>query len=357
MKTEEAEEEEQSDDEVVDDEAEQLEHQAQVLMTQAAKRRAGHEKARGFQKQEGQSERDARVAEMKSRMCCSACKAHGFTRYGHWHNDKECPYYGKPRKSVAGKSSDQGVFAVSNEPLEETDDEFLVNMVQSEHLVLSAEVGKPSADELSGMALSDTCCSRSVCGEKWMQKHLKKLWEKGEDFYIIAEKQYYRFGAGPRIASDYAAVIPLNIKGSCAQAFMRVSVVKQAVPLLMSRRALQGLGAILDLPGGEIQFRELGTMISLDTTHTGHVGFKIDAEPNTLNYDNVIAFEDLCQHLQDESCEIIIAPSNSRTQGCQNKFVKPLYDNQEPPNSSKGDNNQQGNQHVDTVHQCSSLLS
>ena len=67
-----------------------LEKQAQVLMTQASKRRAEIEKGRGYQQKESAEERSKRIKEMKSRMACSACRAHGKVVYGHWHDDREC---------------------------------------------------------------------------------------------------------------------------------------------------------------------------------------------------------------------------------------------------------------------------
>ena len=351
---EDAEEEEPSEDEELD--AEQLEEQAEVLMTQAARKRAANEKGRGFQKQETQAEREARVTEMKSRMACSACKANGFTRYGHWHNDRECPYYGQPKKSAKKKDKpEKDVFAVATEDLEESDDEFLIHLVQKENSVMASGIQKVRHGDLRGMALSDTCCSRSVSGEVWMQKHLKMLWEKGEDFYVLKERQIYRFGGGPRIASEYAALIPVNIPGSDRQAFLRVSVVKQSIPLLMSKSALQALGAVLDLPRGQVEFRALSTCTPLVTTPTGHVGFKIDAEPNSVNYAKVITFDDLCQHLHDDACEVVVAAC-IRTEGQRHEHDSPQTCYQEPRKLGKGVG-KRDNVHVDTIHQCSSARS
>ena len=51
-----------------------LEGELEVLLTQAARKRAQIEKSRGFAKQESATEREQRIREMKSRMPCSACK-------------------------------------------------------------------------------------------------------------------------------------------------------------------------------------------------------------------------------------------------------------------------------------------
>ena len=53
---------------------EALEQEAEILMTQAARKRSMVEKARGFQKGESADERSKRIASMKQRMACNACR-------------------------------------------------------------------------------------------------------------------------------------------------------------------------------------------------------------------------------------------------------------------------------------------
>ena len=95
--------EEASQEDEADMVPEMLEEELHVLLTQAARKRAQVERARGFSaaageggkgggKAESQDARAKRIAELKQRMPCSACKARGHTRYGHWHGDQECPY-------------------------------------------------------------------------------------------------------------------------------------------------------------------------------------------------------------------------------------------------------------------------
>lgn len=59
-----------------------MENEAQILMTQAAKKRSFAMKNRGFQKQESSLEREQRIANMKKRMSCAACRAHGKVVFG-----------------------------------------------------------------------------------------------------------------------------------------------------------------------------------------------------------------------------------------------------------------------------------
>lgn len=56
-----------------DEEALMMEQEAEVLLTQAAKRRSQAERARGFQRVESAGDREARIESLKAKMACSAC--------------------------------------------------------------------------------------------------------------------------------------------------------------------------------------------------------------------------------------------------------------------------------------------
>ena len=128
------------------------------------------------------------------------------------------------------------------------------------------------------MALSDTCCARSVAGEAWASAHMEHLHAAGLDVYVVNEARPFRFGAGPRIMSKYSIVFPLNLPGASSVPWIRVSVVDQEVPLLMSKAALKSLGACLDLGAARIGFNRLGTSLELIETDAGLCGFVINKE-------------------------------------------------------------------------------
>ncbi len=307
---------------------EELERQAQVLMTQASKRRAKVEQNRGFQRQETAEQRDARIKEMKNRMCCSACKAHGKTVFGHWHGDPICPYYGQQGKP-SNKEEGKGVFVVTQagEELEGTSDDeaFMVNVSTVFHTMNS----DPEVD-LSRLALSDTCCARTVSGENWMRSFMLKMWSKGIEYVCVEEQQGFRFGAGPKIMSTYCVVVPTCLGNDRNNVFLKISVVPVNVPLLVSRPALAALGAVLDLQASEVQFKAVGTMGKLFTTSSGHVGFYI-ADPV---HDHVReAVPDLWELAQIDEKEVIIVASadDSRTKGLGVSSIPP------EPSKSIGD--------------------
>ena len=80
---------------------------------------------------------------------------------------------------------------------------------------------------------------RVACGQCTRMTHLH---EAGLDVYVVKESRPFRFGAGPKILSKHRIIriiLPLNIPGASTVPWLRVSVVEQDVPLLLSKGALK----------------------------------------------------------------------------------------------------------------------
>lgn len=268
-----------------EDEAALLEQEAAVLMTHAARKRAAADKNRGYKKPENDQERAARILEMKSRMPCAACKSHGETRYGHWHEDKECPYYNESQQKPKAKP----VFVVDQEgPSESDSDSAFVthfscnpdgeaagenedNVVHSVVLATSVQLRKLT----HGLALADTCCARTVAGKKWVKDHLEQLSLKGIPAMVTMDSQPFRLRDGPRVRAFCAVIFPVYLGQSKMTILMRVSVIDQDVPLLVSAKALRTLGAVVDFGNEKYKFKKISTEVEMVQTDTGHIGFSI----------------------------------------------------------------------------------
>ena len=260
--------------------AEAMEQEASVLMTQAAKRRSMVERARGFQKAESSEERAKRISSMKQRMPCNACRAHGKTVFGHWHSDKECPYFDETKKK-----KDKSAFITENGDAAEDHAAFVVGQASSEEegdqdddafLVHGTGLGQTCLREESiNLGLSDTCCAKTVAGREWVRNHVEKLKEHGLPFKYLSEREPFRIGGGPKVFSSMALVFPLCIPGCRVPVMLRTSIVDQDVPLLISRGALQAMGMIMNLVDSSVRFEKLDCSTGLVTTSTGHVGFHI----------------------------------------------------------------------------------
>ena len=112
-------------------------------------------------------------------------------------------------------------------------------------------------------------------GEGWAQAHIRHLHDLGLDAYIVDESRPFRFGAGPKIASKYSVVIPLHVPQASKTPWMRISIVDQDVPLLLSKSALKALGAKLDLGAAKVELSELNTSMEL-VESSGLRGFVIN---------------------------------------------------------------------------------
>ena len=287
------------DEEVEQAHPEELEGELEVLLTQAARKRAEIEKARGFSRGESGQARESRIKEMKSRMACSACRAHGKTVFGHWHSDAECPYNTK-------KNSQDGsrVLAVVNEELSDSEDDDLV-LPSNVYLATSAahegsdEDQAPCAEVCANvhvassgeprretLALSDTCCARTVAGLRWIERHVALLRQRGESVFTVDEARPFRFGGGPRISSTHAVIMPIQLEGSKRAATIRVSVVDQEIPLLLSKAVLKQMGMVMDLERGTVEFNNLHTKVPLSETKAGLCGFQINNEPTGRRLDH-----------------------------------------------------------------------
>lgn len=260
------------------EDADQLEYEAEVLLTHAARKRAAAEKNRGFQKPETEADRSKRIENMKAKMACAACRSHGHIRYGHWHGDEACPYYDK------NKAKTKPVFVVSQEAgsEEDSDDAFVVHACtldgeahQVHAVVLASNVKGRSPEE--PMALADTCCARTVAGRSWAEKHMKLLTEKGIPYLLVPDRQHFRFGSNPRVKAFAALICPIYVSKSHPNVLLRMSIVDQDIPLLVSATVLKAMGAVVDMGKGNYHFQTLGVGVKMIQTSTGHIGFNIMA--------------------------------------------------------------------------------
>ena len=250
--------------------AEELEMEAEVLLTAAARKRAQFTKGRGFEKSRSESPqtRQKRIEEMKKRMPCAACKAAGRLVYGHWHSDSECPEY---QKKAQDKPTSKPVFVVSQPQDEDESDEDEAFIV---HVILMATAEKLRI-ESACLALTDTACARSVAGQAWADAALNFMVAHGVSFYVVDDRQPFRFGDGPRTQARYALVVPVTMNEGGKPVLFRISVVKEDVPLLLSARALKAIGTILDMSNDTYVFKKLDASKPMIYTSTGHIGFEL----------------------------------------------------------------------------------
>ena len=141
------------------------------------------------------------------------------------------------------------------------------------HIVLLAgnpgERQKTLLSESFGKGVLDSACSRTVCGKKWMKEYLKTLQKKQlKEIKNYSDRHSYRFGDGVSVKAFARKRIPIvigNVKYD-----LKVDVVKNEIPLLISSSSLKKLKAILDFSNDVILVGKDRKRIPLHYTSTGH---------------------------------------------------------------------------------------
>ena len=198
----------------------------------------------------GDKSPDERLRLAKSRSFCAGCK-----RRGHWHRDPECPLNQGVNKGVEAKNK-----PVEPKPDKGVRDNFVV--------YVAFEVGEVGIRE-GLLGITDCACSRSVCGQEWMERYLALAKKTNVPYPFIGCKEEFRFGASKIFKATYAVLVVICLQGRTF--VIKVAVVDGDVPLLLSRSVLGKLGMVYDIERHEADFKALGlTKYQLSLTNTGH---------------------------------------------------------------------------------------
>ena len=202
---------------------------------------------------EGKQAIEDRLASAKARSYCAGCG-----RKGHWHKDSVCPLNTRQQKP-----SDQQAHLTSAS----TDSN------QGTVVQVAYEVGNLGGDRL--LAITDTACSKSVTGQRWLDDYLKLARASGVETQFINSQDDFRFGASKLFRANYTVSIAMEICGKCF--VVRASVVDGEVPLLLSRKALSKLGMVYDIENHTARFKHLGIDgFGLLTTDNGHPAIQVN---------------------------------------------------------------------------------
>ena len=123
--------------------------------------------------------------------------------------------------------------------------------------------------EARGHMVIDTACAQTCSGEDWMNDYITNHLSPEERKEIIETKGWrsFRFGGGPMLISTAELIIPAIFAGEKIK--IRVDVVKQDVPLLLSMRALQRARGNISMEKQEITL--WGRNAPFTISSTGHI--------------------------------------------------------------------------------------
>uniref|UniRef100_M4AZE1 Integrase catalytic domain-containing protein n=1 Tax=Xiphophorus maculatus TaxID=8083 RepID=M4AZE1_XIPMA len=123
--------------------------------------------------------------------------------------------------------------------------------------------------ECFGSAIIDTACTRTVCGQEWLDNYSTVLQKKSVKIMKETETQSHRpfkFGDGKIVYSIKKVKLPAKIGNTKCN--IETEVVPANIPLLLSKASLKRAGTVLDMErDSAVMFNQ---PVKLDFTSSGH---------------------------------------------------------------------------------------
>jgi hypothetical protein len=121
--------------------------------------------------------------------------------------------------------------------------------------------------ETIGSVLLDSGCSKTVCGNSWLDCYLDTL-TKEELFTVkyVNSASVYRFGDGKRATAIQCVVFPCVLAGRNIK--IKADVVDCNIPLLLSKASMKKAGMVIDLNTDTAVV--FSRQVKLDITSVGH---------------------------------------------------------------------------------------
>lgn len=117
--------------------------------------------------------------------------------------------------------------------------------------------------EVKNAAVIDTACTRTVCGEKWLQDYMDTV---GDNVKVLYSHKPFKFGDGNIVYSSKRVQLPATV--GTTKCDIDTEVVSADIPLLLSKASLKRAGAILDIQNDKaVMFSE---PVELQFTASGH---------------------------------------------------------------------------------------
>ena len=138
-------------------------------------------------------------------------------------------------------------------------------VLMSEHQILDKQ--EIFVAEASKSAVIDTACTKTVGGEIWLDDYVESLTlPQLEETQYLDSATKFKFGDGRHVTAVKKAIIPVEIAGRKCK--IEMEVVKENIPLLLSKSSLKKLDALIDIKNDRAQI--LGKDIDLKQTSSGH---------------------------------------------------------------------------------------
>ena len=139
--------------------------------------------------------------------------------------------------------------------------------------------------EAKGAAIVDTACSRTVCGEDWLNDYKSNMnQDQLNRLNPVKSFTKFQFGDGKEVCSEQRVSLPAVIGGISCQ--IESEVVPCKIPLLLGKPSLKKADAVIDVSNDKIQM--FGKDMIVEVTSSGHYvidlmdGLKKGLDPETV---------------------------------------------------------------------------
>ncbi len=215
---------------------------------------------------------------------CDFCRANS-------HNTKNCFQYKKAKDQYfhKKKNNNAGYYSINvaedetSETNEDTHDDQDDDTNEHGSIFLSENFSEMELSRFTSEALNcaalDTCCSQTVCGEKWLNIYLHSLPDHLTEKAIgpLPAKINFRFGNNQSLTSKELWQLPIYLGSKLTS--IDVYIIPSDIPMLMSKADLQKFDAILYMSQDKAHIN--GKMVELKTTSAGHFIVNLLEDENT----------------------------------------------------------------------------
>ena len=129
----------------------------------------------------------------------------------------------------------------------------------------------------------DTCCTSSVCGDKWLRIYLKAIPKNLKDLIEgpLESNKHFVFGNQGKLKATAKYNIPVRIGGE--ENMLQIDVIQSDIPLLLSKGDMKKIGIALDIKNDRATIND--KPLILTTTTAGH--YVVDLLTNSEKIEQV----------------------------------------------------------------------
>ena len=129
-------------------------------------------------------------------------------------------------------------------------------------------------EESKGLAILDSGCNKTVCGENWLRAYINALpVGLSSEVKVLPSEQIFTFGDGKTILSKRKIKMPCWIGGR--RGTFTTDVVDCNIPLLLSRDSMEIINLVLNFRKNEASFFDENIKVKLKVTASGHLALPI----------------------------------------------------------------------------------